>query len=170
VATFAVIHGAGDVGRYWHLVETELRQQGHAVVAPHLPCDDDSAGLDQYVDTVADAIGDHHDVVVVGQSYGGFTAALVADRVARRRLSGSSSADRSAPESRGAAAMWDRARMASDQMRAPGGARCKTAVPRSLARLCDREHPARREWVRCVWAREEPVVPDRDDSVARKRL
>ena len=81
MATFALIHGAGDVGWYWHLVETELRQQGHAVVAPDLPCDDDSAGLDEYANTVVDAIADHHDVVLVGQSYGGFTAALVADRV-----------------------------------------------------------------------------------------
>jgi pimeloyl-ACP methyl ester carboxylesterase len=80
VATFALIHGGGDVGCYWHLVETELRQQGYEVVAPDLPCDDDSAGLDEYANTVVDAI-DQHDVVVVGQSYGGFTAALVADRV-----------------------------------------------------------------------------------------
>jgi len=25
MATFALIHGAGDVGWYWHLVEVELR-------------------------------------------------------------------------------------------------------------------------------------------------
>jgi len=25
VATFVLIHGAGDVGWYWHLVEAELR-------------------------------------------------------------------------------------------------------------------------------------------------
>ena len=81
MATFALIHGGGDVGWYWHLVERELRRRGHDVVAPDLPCDDDSAGLPEYVDSVVDAIGDGHDLVVVGQSYGGFTAPLVADRL-----------------------------------------------------------------------------------------
>jgi pimeloyl-ACP methyl ester carboxylesterase len=80
-ATFVLIHGAGDVGWYWHLVEEELRRRGHDVVAPDLPCDDDSVGLPEYVDTVVDAIGDRRDLVVVGQSFGGFTATLVADRL-----------------------------------------------------------------------------------------
>ena len=81
MATFALIHGGGDVGWYWHLVARELRRRGQDVVAPDLPCDDDSAGLSEYADTVVDAIGDGHDLVVVGQSYGGFTAPLVADRL-----------------------------------------------------------------------------------------
>jgi pimeloyl-ACP methyl ester carboxylesterase len=80
VATFALIHGGGDVGWYWHLVEAELRHHGHEVVAPDLPCDDDSAGLDEYADTVVEAVGDRHDLVVVAHSYGSFTAPLVADR------------------------------------------------------------------------------------------
>ena len=46
MATFALIHGGGDVGWYWHLVEAELRERGHEVVAPDLPCDDDSADGD----------------------------------------------------------------------------------------------------------------------------
>ena len=58
MATFALIHGGGDVGWYWHLVEEELRERGHDVVAPDLPCDDDSADLTDYADTVVDAIGD----------------------------------------------------------------------------------------------------------------
>ena len=45
MATFALIHGAGDVGWYWHLVERVLRQRGHDVVAPDLPCDDETATL-----------------------------------------------------------------------------------------------------------------------------
>src|SRR5215217_2458439 len=44
-------------------------------------CDDDSADLRDYADTVVDAIGGRGDLVVVGQSYGGFTAPLVADRL-----------------------------------------------------------------------------------------
>ena len=81
MATFALIHGAGDVGWSWHLVEAVLRERGHDVVAPDLPCDDDAAGLPEYADTVVEAIGDRRDLVVVGQSFGGFTAPLVADRL-----------------------------------------------------------------------------------------
>jgi pimeloyl-ACP methyl ester carboxylesterase len=86
MATFALIHGGGDVGWYWHLVEAELRERGHEVVAPDLPCDDDSADLRDYADTVVDAIGGRGDLVVVGQSYGGFTAPLVADRLQAQAL------------------------------------------------------------------------------------
>jgi pimeloyl-ACP methyl ester carboxylesterase len=81
MATFALIHGAGDVGWYWHLVDRELRSRGHEVVAPDLPCDDDTAGLDDYADTVVTAVGDRGEVIVVAQSYGGFTAPLAADRL-----------------------------------------------------------------------------------------
>jgi len=81
VATYVLIHGAGDVGWYWHLVEDALRERGHDTVAPDLPCDDDSAGLPQYTDTVVDAIGDRTDLVVVAQSAGAFTAPLVCERV-----------------------------------------------------------------------------------------
>lgn len=82
MATFALIHGGGDVGWYWHLVAAELGHHGHEVVAPDLPCDDDSAGLGEYADAVVEAVGDRHDLVVVAQSYGSFTAPLVADRCA----------------------------------------------------------------------------------------
>lgn len=80
MATFVLIHGAGDVGWYWHLVEAELRWRGHATVAPDLPCEDDSAGLPEYTDTVTRAIGGHTDLIVVAQSFGGFTAPLLCDR------------------------------------------------------------------------------------------
>jgi pimeloyl-ACP methyl ester carboxylesterase len=81
MSTFVLIHGAGDVGWYWHLVEAELRRRGHDAVAPDLPCDDDAAGLPEYTDAVVEAIGDRTDLVVVAQSLGGFTAPLVCDRV-----------------------------------------------------------------------------------------
>lgn len=81
MSTFALIHGAGDVGWYWHLVAAELRSLGHDVVAPDLPADDETATLTDYAATVIDAIGDREDVVVVGQSFGAFTAPLVADRI-----------------------------------------------------------------------------------------
>ena len=81
MATFVLIHGAGDVGWYWHLVEQELRRRGHDTLAPDLPCDDDSAGLAEYTDTVLKAIGGRRGLIVVAQSFGGFTAPLVAARV-----------------------------------------------------------------------------------------
>jgi pimeloyl-ACP methyl ester carboxylesterase len=81
MATFVLIHGAADTAWYWHLVEPELRARGHDVVTMDLPCDDDSAGLAEYADTVVDAIGDHKDLVLVAQSFGGFTAPLVCERV-----------------------------------------------------------------------------------------
>lgn len=81
MAMFVLIHGGGDVGWYWHLVEDGLRRRGHDVVAPDLPCDDDAASLHDYAGAVVDAIGDRRDLIVVAQSYGGFTAPLVADRL-----------------------------------------------------------------------------------------
>ncbi len=81
MSTFVLIHGAGDVGWYWHLVEAELRARGHDAIAPDLPCDDESAGLPEYADAVVEAIGERTDLVVVAQSLGAFTAPLVCDRV-----------------------------------------------------------------------------------------
>ena len=81
MAAFVFIHGAGDVGWYWHLVAAELRERGHDTVAPDLPCDDDSAGLPEYADAVAAAADDRTGLVVVAQSLGGFTAPLVCDLV-----------------------------------------------------------------------------------------
>ena len=80
MATYVLIHGAGDAGWYWHLVEAELRERGHDTVAPDLP-DDESAGWWECAGTVVDAIGDRTGLVVVGQSLGAFTAPLVCDRV-----------------------------------------------------------------------------------------
>ena len=81
MATFVLIHGGGDVGWYWHLVERELRQRGHDTLAPDLPCDDDSAGLAEYADVVVEAIDGRRGLVLAAQSFGGFTAPLVAARV-----------------------------------------------------------------------------------------
>ncbi|HEY7133801.1 MAG TPA: alpha/beta hydrolase [Acidimicrobiia bacterium] len=81
MATFVLIPGAGSDSWYWHLVAPELRARGHDVVAVDLPCDDDRADLGVYTDTVVDAIGDRHEVVLVAQSLGGFTAPLVCDRM-----------------------------------------------------------------------------------------
>jgi len=81
VATFALIHGAGDGGWYWHLIVAELQARGHDAVAPDLPAGDDDADLGTYTDTVVEAIDGGHGLVVVAQSFGAFTAPLVCDRV-----------------------------------------------------------------------------------------
>jgi pimeloyl-ACP methyl ester carboxylesterase len=82
MTTFALIHGAGDVGWYWHLVERALRDRGHRTVAPDLPIENDEAGLLDQAQVVLDAIRTTHDggeLVVVGQSYGGYVAPIVAE-------------------------------------------------------------------------------------------
>jgi pimeloyl-ACP methyl ester carboxylesterase len=56
-------------------------------VAPDLPADDDDADLGVYADTVVDAVaGRDGELVVVGQSFGAFTAPLVCDRVSAALL------------------------------------------------------------------------------------
>ena len=89
MAMYALIHGAGDVGWYWHLVERELRARGHETVAPDLPIEDDEATLDDNAQVVLDAIGafpERNELVVVGQSYGGYIAPIVAERAGAKRL------------------------------------------------------------------------------------
>jgi pimeloyl-ACP methyl ester carboxylesterase len=58
----------------------ELEVRGHRAVAVELPCDEDDKGLEDYADTVTDALGDAEDVVLVGHSLGGLTVPLVAAR------------------------------------------------------------------------------------------
>lgn len=84
MTTFALIHGSGDGGWAWHLVQRALRARGYDAVAPDLPTDRDDATWEDCVAAVVDAVGGAGrtgDVVVVGQSAGGFLVPLVADRV-----------------------------------------------------------------------------------------
>jgi pimeloyl-ACP methyl ester carboxylesterase len=80
VAVFALIHGSGDGGWAWHLVQRILRDRGHEAVAPDLPTDREDATWDDCVDVVVDAVAGADDVVLVGQSSGGFVVPLVAHR------------------------------------------------------------------------------------------
>jgi alpha-beta hydrolase superfamily lysophospholipase len=81
MATYVLIHGAGDSAFHWHLLEPELRAGGHGVVAMDLPCEDDDATLWDYADAVVRAIRDRSHLILVAQSLGGFTAPLVCARV-----------------------------------------------------------------------------------------
>lgn len=170
--TFALVHGAGDVGWYWHLVEERLRRRGHDVVAPDLPCDDDGAGLDEYVRVVERAIGDRDDLVVVGHSFGGFTATLLAARRRVRGLvlvAGMVPAPGERPDDWFANTGWGEA--AADQSEPDGGGTDSAEpfgafyhdVPRPLAEeAMSRERhqsatPGRRPWPLDAW----PDVPTR---------
>jgi pimeloyl-ACP methyl ester carboxylesterase len=84
MTTFVLIHGSGDGGWAWHLVQRALRLHGREGVAPDLPTDRDDATWEDCVDTVAESVEGADEVVVVGQSSGGFLVPLVADRLGAR--------------------------------------------------------------------------------------
>jgi pimeloyl-ACP methyl ester carboxylesterase len=85
MASFVLIPGAGGVAWYWHRVVPLLARAKHDAIAVDLPSDDERAGLSAYADRVVEAIGGRR-VVLVAQSLGGFTAALVCARVPVRML------------------------------------------------------------------------------------
>ena len=78
---FALVHGAGDGGWAWHLVQAALRDQGHDAVAPDLPTDREDVTWEDCALAVADAVGAAAQVVVVGHSAGGFVVPLAAERL-----------------------------------------------------------------------------------------
>lgn len=80
MSTFVLLPGAGGDSWYWHRVAPLLRGRGHDVVAPDLPAEDESAGLDSYVDTVVRAIADRLGVVLVAQSMAALYAPIVCER------------------------------------------------------------------------------------------
>src|SRR5262245_42307957 len=78
---YVLIPGAGGDAWYWHLVIPQLEELGHDVLAISLPAGDDSAGLNEYADTIVDAIDGRSGVILVAQSLAGFNAPLVSRRV-----------------------------------------------------------------------------------------
>ena len=86
-STFILVPGAGGDPFYWYRVVPLLREAGHETVAVRLPAGEDGAGLAEYADTIAAAMGDAREVVLVAQSMGAFSAPIAAaaarDRVAR---------------------------------------------------------------------------------------
>lgn len=85
-SSFVFIPGAGGMASYWHRVVPLLEEAHCEAIAVDLPADDTSAGLDEYTDIVARAIGERSNVILVAQSLGGFTAPLVCARAAVRML------------------------------------------------------------------------------------
>ena len=84
---FALVHGAWHGGWCWERLVAELAARGHHAVAPDLPCDDVTAGFEDYAEVVVAALkGAGEDVVVVGHSLAGQTIPLVAARRPVSRL------------------------------------------------------------------------------------
>ena len=79
MTTFALIHGAWHGAWCWDPLVSELERRGHRAVAVDLPCDDPAATTMDNAQRVADSLaGDpSDDVVVVGHSLGGITAAVI---------------------------------------------------------------------------------------------
>ena len=77
MASFSLVHGAWRGGWCWDPVRAELEARGHDVHTPDLPCEDVTAGVEEYAAAVPAAD------VVVGHSLGGLTIPLVEARHAR---------------------------------------------------------------------------------------
>jgi pimeloyl-ACP methyl ester carboxylesterase len=80
VSTFVLVPGAGGVAWYFSRLVPLLEQMGHEAIAIDLPGDDENAGLPEYANIIEAAITGRRDVVLVAQSLGGFSAAMVAQR------------------------------------------------------------------------------------------
>lgn len=81
MSRYVLVPGAGGAAWYWSRVAPRLEAAGHEAVAVDLPGDDESAGLPEYAALVTAAAGDGRDVVLVGQSMGGFTVPMAAERL-----------------------------------------------------------------------------------------
>lgn len=79
MSTFVIVPGAWDRPIVMDPLVPSLEASGHSVIAVDLPCDDRDATLEDYAAAVRDAFpGDLTDVVLVGYSFGGFTASTIA--------------------------------------------------------------------------------------------
>src|SRR3954454_25127891 len=86
MSTFVLIPVAVSGPDHWHLLDPLLRAAGHDVVSVDLPCEDDSAGLAEYVGAARAAVGSSEDLIVVGQSLAAFTSAELAAAAPTRLL------------------------------------------------------------------------------------
>jgi pimeloyl-ACP methyl ester carboxylesterase len=80
MTTFALIHGAWHGAWCWDPLIPELERRGQRAVAVDLPCDDPAATTMDNAKLVADSLAGtdpSDDVVVVGHSLGGLTAAVI---------------------------------------------------------------------------------------------
>lgn len=79
VSTFVIVPGAWDTPATMEPIIDPLHAAGHEVIVVDLPCDEAAATLEDYVDAVRTVLPDDlADTVLVGYSFGGFTAARTA--------------------------------------------------------------------------------------------
>ncbi len=79
MSTFVIVPGAWDTPATLEPLVEPLESAGHAVTIVDLPCDDAAATLEEYADAVRAVLPDDlADVVLVGYSFGGFTATRIA--------------------------------------------------------------------------------------------
>lgn len=95
MATFLIAHGAWSAGWAWKKMPERLRAAGHEIITPsYTGLGERSHLVSRTIDLethVADILAvlhyqDLQDIILVGHSYGGMVASVVADR-ARERLS-----------------------------------------------------------------------------------
>lgn len=93
MATFHAVHGAWTAGWSWRKMHDRLRSRGHVLLAPTLTGLGERAHLaSPAIDLewhVADVLGviryeQLRDVILIGHSYGGMVATVVADRIPDR--------------------------------------------------------------------------------------
>ena len=79
MSTFVIVPGAWDMPASMEPVIEPLASAGHDVIVVDLPCGNADASLEEYADAVRAALPDDlTQVVLVGYSFGGFTASRVA--------------------------------------------------------------------------------------------
>ena len=79
MSTFVIVPGAWDTPATMEPLLEPLRSASHTVIVVDLPCEDADATLERYADAVRAALPDDlADVVLIGYSFGGFTASRIA--------------------------------------------------------------------------------------------
>lgn len=79
MSTFVIVPGAWDTPSTMEPVIEPLGSAGHEVIVVDLPCGNADATLEEYADAVRAGLPDDlADVVLVGYSFGGFTASRIA--------------------------------------------------------------------------------------------
>jgi hypothetical protein len=86
IPVFVLIPGAGTDPRVFRAAIAALADLGHEAVAPPLPLHEELATPSDHADAVATAVHGSGDLVVVAQSLGAFSGALVPGRIPVARL------------------------------------------------------------------------------------
>jgi len=84
MAIHLLLHGGSHRPDQWDLLVPELERLGHETVAPDLPMDDASVGVEAWADAALAALGDRVDepgIRIVGHSYAGLGVPVIASRL-----------------------------------------------------------------------------------------